>query len=197
MVAPAMRILLRFAGEARLDRDASEGPAAVHAEQRSFGIGGHRGAVHVREAAEDGAPGDLDRELGRDDEVHASEHRRDVDLAQARREDLLEARLRELETPAPGVPRLFLLEGEYMAALVRAEMKWLRGVVGDLRGGWLRFPTLEEIMRIAPDQGGPSEEAIRSSRRRRRRRGRNRRRSRKSDERRAAARKGTGRAGVR
>lgn len=74
----------------------------------------------------------------------------------------LEARLRELETPVPGVPRLFLLEGEFLAAIVRAELKWLRGVVADLRSRQLKFPTLEEIMRISAHQGGPSEEAIRS-----------------------------------
>jgi DNA-binding PadR family transcriptional regulator len=76
----------------------------------------------------------------------------------------LDARLAELEAPIPGVPRLFLLEGEYMAALVRAERKWLRAVIADLRDGRLKFPTLEEIRRIAPDQGAPSEEAIRNFR---------------------------------
>jgi hypothetical protein len=31
------------------------------------------------------------------------------------------------------LPRLFLLEEEYMAAVVRAEVTWLRSVIGDLR----------------------------------------------------------------
>src|SRR5258708_19077297 len=35
----------------------------------------------------------------------------------------LETRLAELEKPVPGLPRLFLLEAEYMAAVVRAEIK--------------------------------------------------------------------------
>lgn len=74
----------------------------------------------------------------------------------------LEARLRELEAPVPHVPRVFLLETEYSAAVVRAELKWLRGVIADLRGGRLKFPTVEEIMRVAPEQGRPSDEAIRS-----------------------------------
>lgn len=78
------------------------------------------------------------------------------------RVEALEARLVELETPVPGVPRLFLLEGEYMAAVVRAELKWLRGVIADLRSRRLKFPTLAEIMRISAQEGGPSEEAIRS-----------------------------------
>jgi len=45
----------------------------------------------------------------------------------------LEARLAELEQPVPGLPRVFLLENEYMAAVVRAEIAWLRAVIGDLR----------------------------------------------------------------
>jgi DNA-binding PadR family transcriptional regulator len=73
----------------------------------------------------------------------------------------LDARLADLAKPVPGVPRLFLLENEYMAAVVRAEIKWLRGVVADLRAGKLAFPTLEEIARIGVDAGGPSEEAMR------------------------------------
>src|SRR5262245_52554081 len=36
----------------------------------------------------------------------------------------LEARLAALETPVPGLPRVFLLESEYMAALVRAQIRW-------------------------------------------------------------------------
>jgi DNA-binding PadR family transcriptional regulator len=44
-----------------------------------------------------------------------------------------EARLGQLETPVPNLPRLFLLESEYMAAVVRAEIAWLRGVTSDLR----------------------------------------------------------------
>ncbi len=78
------------------------------------------------------------------------------------RSEALERRLGELETPVPGVPRLFLLEAEYLAAVVRAELKWLRGVIADLRSRRLKFPTLDEIMRISAQAGGPSEEAIRS-----------------------------------
>ncbi len=44
----------------------------------------------------------------------------------------LVARLAELEQPYPGLPRLFLLEAEYMAAVLRAELKWLRSVIADL-----------------------------------------------------------------
>jgi DNA-binding PadR family transcriptional regulator len=51
----------------------------------------------------------------------------------------VDRRLRELEAPVPGVPRLFLLESEYMAALVRAERDWLRRVIDDLRRGRLTW----------------------------------------------------------
>jgi DNA-binding PadR family transcriptional regulator len=73
----------------------------------------------------------------------------------------LETRLPGLEKPVPGVPRLFLLEGEYMAAAVRAEIKWLRGVIADLRSGRLKYPSEAELRRIAPEQGRPSEAAAR------------------------------------
>lgn len=73
----------------------------------------------------------------------------------------LQARLGEIETPAPGVPRLFLLESEYAAVLVKAEVRWLRGVIADVRAGKLAFPSAEEMLRIGEQAGGPSEEAIR------------------------------------
>jgi DNA-binding PadR family transcriptional regulator len=47
--------------------------------------------------------------------------------------EALEPRLAELEKPYPHVPRLFLIEAEYVAAVTRAEIKWLRGIVADLR----------------------------------------------------------------
>jgi DNA-binding PadR family transcriptional regulator len=66
-----------------------------------------------------------------------------------RRIETLEGRRVELEKPWPGLPRVFLLESEYMAAVVRAEIKWLRGVVADLRSGKLTYPTKDEVRRIA------------------------------------------------
>lgn len=51
----------------------------------------------------------------------------------------LEQRLAELEQPVPNLPRLFLLESEYMAAVVRAQIAWLRAVTGDLRSGRLTW----------------------------------------------------------
>jgi DNA-binding PadR family transcriptional regulator len=53
------------------------------------------------------------------------------------RTGILETRLAELERPYPDLARVFLLEAEYMAAVVRAEITWLRAVTGDLRSGRL------------------------------------------------------------
>jgi DNA-binding PadR family transcriptional regulator len=72
----------------------------------------------------------------------------------------LEARLAELRKAPPGLPRIFLLEEEYMAAVVRAELKWLHGVIADLRSGSLGFPSKAEMLRLAATMGGPSEDAI-------------------------------------
>lgn len=73
----------------------------------------------------------------------------------------LEARLPALEKQWPDLPRVFLLEEEYMAAVVRAEIAWLRGVIDDLRSGRLKFPTEAELRRLSTTMGGPSEEALR------------------------------------
>jgi hypothetical protein len=51
----------------------------------------------------------------------------------------LEMHLADLEKPVPSLPRLFLLEAEYMAAVVRAEIQWLRAVTSDLRSGRLTW----------------------------------------------------------
>lgn len=73
----------------------------------------------------------------------------------------LTPRLHELEQPYPQVPRLFLLEMEYMAALVRAEIKWLNGVIADLESGKLDYPTEAELRALGAGMGGPSDEALR------------------------------------
>src|SRR5262249_10004636 len=73
------------------------------------------------------------------------------------RVDALERRRAELESPVPGVPRIFLIESEYMAAIVRAEIGWLRRIVADLRSGRLAWPSEAELRRLAPMSGGPSQ----------------------------------------
>jgi DNA-binding PadR family transcriptional regulator len=66
----------------------------------------------------------------------------------------LEKRLAELERPYPDLPRLFLLEAEYMAAVVRAEIRWLRAVTRDLRSGRLTWSE-EWVRRIAAELAAP------------------------------------------
>lgn len=73
----------------------------------------------------------------------------------------LQSRLADLEKPWPNLPRVFLLEAEYVAATVRAEIQWLRSLIADLRSGRLTFPSIEEILRLGAEMGAPSEEAVR------------------------------------
>jgi DNA-binding PadR family transcriptional regulator len=88
----------------------------------------------------------------------------------------LEMRLAELEEPVPNLPRLFLLEAEYMAAVVRAEIKWLRAVTADLRSGqltwneaWLRRIAAEWPSPAGNPPGPQSSRAASSARARKRR----------------------------
>ena len=68
-------------------------------------------------------------------------------LAPALVRDLLVARIETqeerlaaiLEQAPPGLPRLFLIEDEYRAAMLTAEIAWLRSVVADLEGGRLTW----------------------------------------------------------
>jgi DNA-binding PadR family transcriptional regulator len=57
----------------------------------------------------------------------------------SRRAQSLELRLAHLEQPAPGIPRLFLIENEYMAAMVRTELAWVRALIQDLDSGALAW----------------------------------------------------------
>ena len=61
----------------------------------------------------------------------------------------LEKHLAELERPVPNLPRVFLLEAEYMAAVVRAEIQWLRAATVDLRRGRLSW---KRVMTTAPKE---------------------------------------------
>ena len=54
----------------------------------------------------------------------------------AARIEAQEPRLRAIHEQAPpGMPRLFLIEDEYRAAMLTAEIAWLRSVVADLDSG--------------------------------------------------------------
>jgi DNA-binding PadR family transcriptional regulator len=57
-----------------------------------------------------------------------------------RRLEALGAKLALIEEQAPpGLPRIFLIEDEYRAAMLRAEVAWLRSVVRDLADGSLTW----------------------------------------------------------
>jgi hypothetical protein len=73
----------------------------------------------------------------------------------------LEQWLAAHEGPCPELPRLFLLEEEYMAAMVRAEIAWLVGVIDDLKTGRLKPPAAAELRKLMSLPGAPSEEAVR------------------------------------
>ena len=83
-----------------------------------------------------------------------------VMLAPAEVRDLIERRieaqrqrLAAIEGQAPpGLPRLFLIEDEYRAAMLRAELAWLRAVVDDLASG--RFGWDEELIRQTLERFG-------------------------------------------
>lgn len=71
----------------------------------------------------------------------------------------LAPRLTELEKPWPNIPRIFLIEEEYLAAKLRAEITWLESIMADLRTGRLRYPTEAEIrsaMQAAQCAQGPA-----------------------------------------
>ncbi|GIE83976.1 PadR family transcriptional regulator [Actinoplanes regularis] len=57
-----------------------------------------------------------------------------------RRIGVVAERIAAIDAQAPpGLPRLFLLEDEYRAAMLRAELDWLRAVVNDLENGTLTW----------------------------------------------------------
>jgi DNA-binding PadR family transcriptional regulator len=63
---------------------------------------------------------------------------------------------RGLEEAPPGLPRLFLLEEEYRAALLETELAWLRGVIEDLRAG--RITWSEEWLQQLAETFLPSDD---------------------------------------
>ena len=46
---------------------------------------------------------------------------------------------KEIQTHAAGLPRLFLLEAEYMKVVLEAELKWVRSIIADLGSGELTW----------------------------------------------------------
>ncbi len=61
------------------------------------------------------------------------EAREQLETRAKRIADQLAETERALEATPPGLPRLFVLEEEYRAAMLRAELDWLLGVIEDLK----------------------------------------------------------------
>ena len=61
----------------------------------------------------------------------------------------------ELKAVAGQLPRLFQLESEYLRATSQAELKWVRGVIEDLRNGSLTWT--DAWMKSTPVDVGPSD----------------------------------------
>jgi hypothetical protein len=100
-------------------------------------------------------------------------HPDEVRTALEARSAALEPRLRELEAPVPGLPRLFLVESEYMAAVLRAELEWLRTLSADLRAGRLTWSAawLRRIARQWAQRSGSADAPKVKQRRRAKRSG--------------------------
>ena len=62
-----------------------------------------------------------------------------MELRAAKLTDQIGSVDKEIQANAVGLPRLFLLESEYMRIVLEAELKWVRLVVADLRGGQLTW----------------------------------------------------------
>jgi DNA-binding PadR family transcriptional regulator len=64
----------------------------------------------------------------------------DVRALLERRVTALDDKLAQIAGQAPpGLPRLFLIEDEYRAAMLRAELTWLRALIDDLAAGRLTW----------------------------------------------------------
>ncbi len=93
--------------------------------------------------------------LGKDVAITALTRRSAMLEAEISRIDAFERALRELgayaEMLPPGMtefPRLLGIEEEYAQAIRRAELAWVRQVIGELRDGTLPWPDLGEPARI-------------------------------------------------
>lgn len=56
---------------------------------------------------------------------------------------------RVLENTGFELPRIVMLEGEYQRAMLRAELRWIRKTIRELREGTLEWPSHKKLERIA------------------------------------------------
>lgn len=81
---------------------------------------------------------------------------RQLEIRKERLEQSLADQDAESAKAPPGLPRLFLLEDEYVRALTAAELTWVDEVVTDLRAGRLTW-SAEWIAEIAAKMEGPQQ----------------------------------------
>jgi DNA-binding PadR family transcriptional regulator len=62
-----------------------------------------------------------------------------LELREARLTEQIAAIDQEVQTAAVSLPRLFLLESEYMRVVLEAELNWVRSIIADLRSGQLNW----------------------------------------------------------
>ena len=72
--------------------------------------------------------------------------------ADALAESLAEQEKSLAETQAFGLPRVTMLESEYLRTMTVAELEWIRAVAADLRSGRLNW-TVEELIGFAQSSG--------------------------------------------
>lgn len=78
----------------------------------------------------------------------------DVQRQLKKRENALAKRLSDLEAEmqsAKGLPRLFLLEGEYLLIMLKTELQWVRGVIEDLHSEQLTWDAVWLNKFMPPD----------------------------------------------
>jgi DNA-binding PadR family transcriptional regulator len=74
-----------------------------------------------------------------------------MELREARLAEQISTIDKEIETYAVGLPRLFLLESEYMRTVLEAELKWVSSIIADLRSGQLDW-SAEWIQGLIPPE---------------------------------------------
>jgi DNA-binding PadR family transcriptional regulator len=62
-----------------------------------------------------------------------------LEIREARITDQIASIAEEIQAQTASLPRLFLLESEYMWTMLEAELKWIRSVIADLRSGRLTW----------------------------------------------------------
>jgi len=62
-----------------------------------------------------------------------------MEIREGRLTDQIASIDEEIQTNAVSLPRLFLLEAEYMRIMLEAELKWVRSIIVDLRSGQLTW----------------------------------------------------------